>query len=168
MMRVKSTKFFFGQLHHRKGLKLSKFLSSLSFIDKKVWLQPRHFLVGLTKNKGPSIQNFMSTKPNCYLIVPTLKKGWKCLRKISECTSHCDIKENENIRLQKNNKNHISISFTDCTLGQNPYRSQLYEEVYKRSIEKPEEFWAEVGRCIDWSKPWDKVLDNSNEPFTKW
>lgn len=43
-----------------------------------------------------------------------------------------------------------------------------YEEAYKKSLECPEEFWGEIGGCIDWSKPWQKVLDNSNEPFTKW
>ncbi|XP_050454414.1 acyl-CoA synthetase short-chain family member 3, mitochondrial isoform X1 [Cataglyphis hispanica] len=43
-----------------------------------------------------------------------------------------------------------------------------YEEAYKKSLECPEEFWGEIGSCIDWSKPWQKVLDNSNEPFTKW
>lgn len=43
-----------------------------------------------------------------------------------------------------------------------------YEEAYKRSLESPEEFWGEIGLYVDWSKPWHKVLDNSNEPFTKW
>lgn len=43
-----------------------------------------------------------------------------------------------------------------------------YEEAYKKSLESPEEFWGEIGGCIDWSKPWQKVLDNSNKPFTKW
>ncbi|XP_033213389.1 acyl-CoA synthetase short-chain family member 3, mitochondrial [Belonocnema kinseyi] len=53
-------------------------------------------------------------------------------------------------------------------LNQNRYRSPVYEEAFKKSIENPEEFWGEIGKCIEWSKPWDKVLDNSNEPFTKW
>jgi len=43
-----------------------------------------------------------------------------------------------------------------------------YEEVYKRSIESPEEFWAEKAEDIVWFKPFDKVLDNSNPPFSKW
>ncbi|XP_033177272.1 acyl-CoA synthetase short-chain family member 3, mitochondrial [Bombus impatiens] len=43
-----------------------------------------------------------------------------------------------------------------------------YDEAYKESLENPERFWGEVARCIDWSKPWDKVLDNSKQPFTKW
>ncbi|XP_011068419.1 PREDICTED: acyl-CoA synthetase short-chain family member 3, mitochondrial [Acromyrmex echinatior] len=43
-----------------------------------------------------------------------------------------------------------------------------YEEAYRKSLESPEEFWGEIAGCLDWSKPWHKVLDNSNEPFTKW
>ncbi|XP_034175686.2 acyl-CoA synthetase short-chain family member 3, mitochondrial [Osmia lignaria lignaria] len=45
---------------------------------------------------------------------------------------------------------------------------QKYEEAHKESIENPEKFWGEVAKCIDWSKPWKKVLDNTNQPFTKW
>lgn len=62
----------------------------------------------------------------------------------------------------------IKIFLIDYILNKNRYRSPVYEEAFRRSIENPEEFWAEVGKCIDWFKPWDKVLDNSNEPFTKW
>lgn len=58
--------------------------------------------------------------------------------------------------------------FTDYIFNQNRYKSPLYEETFRKSIENPEEFWAEVGQCIDWSKPWRKVLDNTNTPFTKW
>ncbi|XP_014469725.1 PREDICTED: acyl-CoA synthetase short-chain family member 3, mitochondrial isoform X2 [Dinoponera quadriceps] len=51
-----------------------------------------------------------------------------------------------------------------------PHRNgcPAYEEAYNKSLESPEEFWSEIGRYLDWSKPWHKVLDNSNEPFTKW
>lgn len=42
-------------------------------------------------------------------------------------------------------------------------------EAYKKSLENPDEFWGELGaQLIDWSKMFTKVLDNSNEPFTKW
>lgn len=46
--------------------------------------------------------------------------------------------------------------------------SPSYDVVYKKSIEHPEEFWSEVAKGIDWFKPFHKVLDNSNPPFTKW
>ncbi len=43
-----------------------------------------------------------------------------------------------------------------------------YQEVYTRSLQDPEGFWAEAAAGIDWYKPWDKVLDDSNEPFYRW
>ncbi|MCR9071715.1 MAG: acetate--CoA ligase [Alphaproteobacteria bacterium] len=36
-----------------------------------------------------------------------------------------------------------------------------YQEMYKRSIEDPEGFWAEHGKRIDWIKPYTKVKDVS-------
>jgi acetyl-CoA synthetase len=36
-----------------------------------------------------------------------------------------------------------------------------YEEMYRQSIEKPEEFWGEHGKRIDWIKPYTKVKDVS-------
>jgi len=32
-------------------------------------------------------------------------------------------------------------------------------DVYHRSMEEPEEFWAEQARQLDWFKTWDKVLE---------
>lgn len=48
------------------------------------------------------------------------------------------------------------------------YRSKKYEDAFRRSIEDPESFWAEVAKNVDWFTPWETVLDNTNEPFTKW
>ena len=45
---------------------------------------------------------------------------------------------------------------------------QEYEALYKRSIEEPEEFWAERAEELEWYQKWDKVLDDSNPPFFKW
>ncbi|MFC1915707.1 acetate--CoA ligase [Chloroflexota bacterium] len=42
-----------------------------------------------------------------------------------------------------------------------------YYDVYRRSMEKPEEFWAEQAHHLDWFKPWDKVLE-WKPPFAKW
>jgi len=36
-----------------------------------------------------------------------------------------------------------------------------YDEMYRRSIEHNEEFWAEQAECIDWIKPFTKVKDVS-------
>lgn len=46
--------------------------------------------------------------------------------------------------------------------------TENYEEAYRRSLEDPEGFWAEVGAVVDWYKPWDKVLDNGAQPLTEW
>ncbi|MFC1368226.1 MAG: propionyl-CoA synthetase [gamma proteobacterium symbiont of Phacoides pectinatus] len=43
-----------------------------------------------------------------------------------------------------------------------------YNETYARSMEDPEGFWAEAAQDIDWYKPWDKVLDDTNVPFYRW
>lgn len=34
-----------------------------------------------------------------------------------------------------------------------------YNELYKKSVEAPEEFWAEVAERITWIKKWDKVME---------
>lgn len=43
-----------------------------------------------------------------------------------------------------------------------------YAEAYRRSLDDPEGFWGEAAKAIDWEKPWDRVLDQSNPPFYRW
>ncbi|MCH8000186.1 MAG: propionyl-CoA synthetase [Proteobacteria bacterium] len=43
-----------------------------------------------------------------------------------------------------------------------------YEEVHGRSLADPNGFWGEAAEAIHWEKRWDKVLDDSNPPFTRW
>ncbi|MCH8071738.1 MAG: propionyl-CoA synthetase [Proteobacteria bacterium] len=43
-----------------------------------------------------------------------------------------------------------------------------YETVHRRSIEHPEDFWAEAAAAIDWHTAWNRVLDDSNAPFYRW
>src|SRR5271154_197434 len=43
-----------------------------------------------------------------------------------------------------------------------------YAEEYRRSLADPEGFWGEAARAIDWEKSWDRVLDKSNPPFSRW
>jgi propionyl-CoA synthetase len=43
-----------------------------------------------------------------------------------------------------------------------------YKEFHRRSIEDREGFWAEQARLIDWHKPFDRILDYSRPPFSKW
>ena len=43
-----------------------------------------------------------------------------------------------------------------------------YQKQYQNSIENPELFWAEAASGLDWSKRWDRVLDDSRPPFYQW
>jgi len=43
-----------------------------------------------------------------------------------------------------------------------------FDEVHKRSLDHADEFWASAAAGIDWHKPWDRVLDDSNAPFYRW
>ena len=50
-----------------------------------------------------------------------------------------------------------------------PNRHQdIYDDAYRRSIKRPEDFWAAAAEQLTWHKKWDKVLDDSNSPMTKW
>lgn len=42
-----------------------------------------------------------------------------------------------------------------------------YDEIYKRSVQDPEGFWADIASDLHWFKKWDKVL-KWNEPFAEW
>lgn len=44
-----------------------------------------------------------------------------------------------------------------------------YKEVYAKSVEKPEEFWAEIADHYHWKRKWEKTLEwNFTEPNVKW
>ncbi|QEE28032.1 acetate--CoA ligase [Terriglobus albidus] len=44
---------------------------------------------------------------------------------------------------------------------------EQYDAMYRRSIEQPEEFWADAARELDWFEPWTKVLE-WEQPWAKW
>ena len=44
---------------------------------------------------------------------------------------------------------------------------EMYESMYKRSLEDPDEFWSEIAAQLDWFEPWNKVLE-WEEPFARW
>ncbi|MFO7996286.1 MAG: acetate--CoA ligase [Dehalococcoidia bacterium] len=44
---------------------------------------------------------------------------------------------------------------------------QKFLNVYQKSLEEPEEFWAEQARQLDWFRTWDKVLE-WDPPFARW
>ena len=46
---------------------------------------------------------------------------------------------------------------------------EQYHEAYRKSVEDPEGFWADIAATFTWKKPWEKVLEwNFREPSVKW
>ncbi|MBC8310779.1 MAG: acetate--CoA ligase [Candidatus Marinimicrobia bacterium] len=46
---------------------------------------------------------------------------------------------------------------------------EKYSEMYKHSVEKPDEFWADQAQRLDWFKRWDNVSDNDfSKAKIKW
>ena len=45
---------------------------------------------------------------------------------------------------------------------------EKYEESHRRSLAEPEAFWGEAAGEIDWTRPFEHVLDDSNAPFYRW
>jgi propionyl-CoA synthetase len=43
-----------------------------------------------------------------------------------------------------------------------------FAEVYRRSLDQAEHFWAEAAAAIDWIEPWERVLDDSRTPLYRW
>ncbi|MEZ5003381.1 MAG: acetate--CoA ligase [Chitinophagales bacterium] len=44
-----------------------------------------------------------------------------------------------------------------------------YHEVYQKSVEQPEAFWADIAESFEWKKKWDKVLEwDFITPDVKW
>jgi acetyl-CoA synthetase len=45
---------------------------------------------------------------------------------------------------------------------------ETYKELHEKSIRNYKEFWASVASELEWFKPWEKILDDTNPPFYKW
>src|ERR1700735_3111907 len=43
-----------------------------------------------------------------------------------------------------------------------------YQAVYDRSLADPEGFWREAAAALDWTRPFERVLDDSAAPFYRW
>ena len=43
-----------------------------------------------------------------------------------------------------------------------------YRTIYRNSMENPEEFWAKTAAELVWTKPWEKVIDDSDAPYYEW
>src|SRR5690606_7176001 len=46
--------------------------------------------------------------------------------------------------------------------------SGSYDEIYARSLNDPEGFWAEAAEALVWDRRWDRVLDDVRPPFYRW
>ncbi len=46
--------------------------------------------------------------------------------------------------------------------------SGIHQRHYDESIRNPDEFWGQAAQEIQWTKPFDKVLDDSNAPLYRW
>jgi acetyl-CoA synthetase len=43
-----------------------------------------------------------------------------------------------------------------------------YHKVHRASVANYQQFWAGIAQELEWYKPWNKILDDSNPPFYKW
>ena len=43
-----------------------------------------------------------------------------------------------------------------------------YQDIYARSLQDPEGFWAEAAEALAWDRRWDRVLDDARPPFYRW
>ena len=43
-----------------------------------------------------------------------------------------------------------------------------YSTVFEASLEDAEHFWSEAAKDVHWTRPWDKVLDDSDAPYYRW
>ena len=46
--------------------------------------------------------------------------------------------------------------------------SGAYELAFETSILRPESFWGEAGAGVEWTRPWEQVLDRSASPSPRW
>ena len=46
--------------------------------------------------------------------------------------------------------------------------ASIHEDLYARSLRDPDGFWAAAAEDIYWDRRWDRVLDRSREPFSRW
>ncbi|GLS84319.1 propionyl-CoA synthetase [Paraferrimonas haliotis] len=46
--------------------------------------------------------------------------------------------------------------------------SEIRKQMAQQASQFPEAFWGEAAQAIDWSKPWDKVLNSTNDHDYQW
>ncbi|HKN35762.1 MAG TPA: AMP-binding protein [Terriglobales bacterium] len=48
------------------------------------------------------------------------------------------------------------------------WEQDLCRAAFDRSLKDPAGFWGEAAEAVHWYKKWDKVLDDSRQPFYRW
>src|SRR6202041_16368 len=43
-----------------------------------------------------------------------------------------------------------------------------YHATHARSLADPDAFWREAAAALDWTRPFERVLDDRNPPFYRW
>jgi len=43
-----------------------------------------------------------------------------------------------------------------------------YDQVYRESVDNPEQFWGAAARQVQWYRQYEKVVNQDNPPFTRW
>lgn len=51
--------------------------------------------------------------------------------------------------------------------GETYWPLKRYQDIYQRSLDDPEGFWAEEARQLEWFRPWERVLE-WEPPFARW
>jgi propionyl-CoA synthetase len=62
----------------------------------------------------------------------------------------------------------MSASVSQSSPDQIRDRHGQFDEIYRQSLTEPEQFWARAAAEVDWTRPWDRVLDDSQAPFYRW
>lgn len=47
-------------------------------------------------------------------------------------------------------------------------KTNPFDAIYAAAANDPEAFWAEAAKDVHWMSPYSRVLNNENEPFTRW
>ena len=61
----------------------------------------------------------------------------------------------------------LNVNVNNLATAADP-QGQPYRTAFKRALDEPQEFWGEIAEDIVWTKKWERVLDDSKSPFTKW
>src|SRR5205823_7348628 len=56
----------------------------------------------------------------------------------------------------------------DMILAENCMGTGSLQAAFDRSLKDPAGFWGEAAEAVHWYKKWDKVLDDSRQPFYRW